>query len=155
MTDDDDDDEVGLVQGPRSCTDYARYLLVLATTGEEPQTPRCQCPTPPLYLQWKGHSVTIVGIQKLAGEDEYDLILFDPARSGAMLEQSLTSSLEGRIGLAKAFQHIKKSSRDLLQRDCQIILSTDRKGLTRDERDSFKRTYVVTAAEGKVRERMG
>ncbi len=55
---------------------YAQHFLDSATTTCTSSSSRkCQCPSLPLYLQWEGHSVTVVGMQ-----GEHDVLIYDPLK---------------------------------------------------------------------------
>lgn len=107
----------------------------------------CQCPLPPLYLQWEGHSVTIVGIQKVCGEalnGRYDLLIFDPMKSG----RSLKNSLAGwQPGGKSCLAPMRLPTNDLLHLDCQIVLCSLR-SLTSHERQRCRtKVNALTAGE--------
>eukprot|EP00978_Attheya_sp_CCMP212_P002676 scaffold5469_cov54-Attheya_sp.AAC.8 len=78
----------------------------------------------PLYLQWEGHSVTIVGVERIetnASQDdsEFKLLVFDPLKSASRL----------------------------FQKNCQIVMGSNHRALTSRERQlSRHRINSVTAA---------
>lgn len=53
----------------------------------------CKCSLPPLYLQWNGHSVTIVGVKRIdntTGElPSFNLVIFCPQKNGAYIKNIL------------------------------------------------------------------
>lgn len=109
---------------------------------------KCKCSIPPLYLQWDGHSVTVVGVKRLDNgghghPPSYTLLIFCPQKKlGSMkvplareLEQIRHSSSErSRPTSLESTEHfgprvnslIELSAKKLLQKDCQILLSTGR-----------------------------
>lgn len=102
----------------------------------------CACPRFPLYLQWEGHSVTIIGVEHSATTREpTNLLVMDPAKNGDRLQSTLASSdlKMARLALAK-----------LRTKECQIILAS-RRVPSASEREGWKRTVnVVTAASEAV-----
>ena len=164
---------------PAQATKTTRYLHSTACAAEllqfasvvndvEVEVECCKCPLLPLYLQWEGHSVTIVGIQKndvtptssvLARGDEFStaramdfsLLVFDPLKSGIFLKNMLTGlqpklscphALTGAASLAP----IRLSTSDLVRLDCQIVMSTH-KPLTSSERQKRRvKVNALTAA---------
>ena len=105
----------------------------------------CQCPTFPIYLQWKGHSVTVVGVETYANSDKVkNLLLFDPAASGSKLSDSLSKN---------DIKPFRGSLSFLQQKDCQIILAST-KPLSYAAREQVKvdpTGHCLTAAEEVVR----
>jgi len=101
----------------------------------------CQCPTFPIYLQWKGHSVTVVGVETYANSDKVkNLLLFDPAASGSKLSDSLSKN---------DIKPFRRSLSVLQQKDCQIVLAS-MKPLSYAEREQVKVDpdgHCLTAAE--------
>lgn len=60
---------------PTSCAaDVANRLLAAKDTTCCPSDITCQCPMLPLYFQWEGHSITIVGMDE--SKDEF--LVFNP-----------------------------------------------------------------------------
>eukprot|EP00550_Attheya_septentrionalis_P002053 CAMPEP_0198289370 /NCGR_PEP_ID=MMETSP1449-20131203/7570_1 /TAXON_ID=420275 /ORGANISM="Attheya septentrionalis, Strain CCMP2084" /LENGTH=468 /DNA_ID=CAMNT_0043987679 /DNA_START=179 /DNA_END=1586 /DNA_ORIENTATION=+ len=86
-----------------SSTHYASELLRLAELkGKEGSHNIKSCPHHllPLYLQWEGHSVTIVGVERTetnASQDasEFNLLVFDPLKSGTVLKEKLSRIVSG------------------------------------------------------------
>jgi hypothetical protein len=70
-------------------------------------TPSCDCPLLPIYLQWEGHSVSIVGIE----DDGETLLVFDPLKQGNQIHST---------------KSLRLSSKMLIKKDTQIILCTPR-----------------------------
>jgi len=131
----------------------------------------CTHPLLPLYLQWEGHSVTIVGVEKCAQKlkdsgiesDDFNLLVFDPLKNGKTLKQNLFEQLS--IGIAsnskiphsyelKCFDIMRLPVCDLLEKDCQIIV-TSLKHLDFDMREKAKiRSNAITAASDEVNMRL-
>jgi len=97
----------------------------------------CRCALPgaplvPLYLQWEGHSVTVVGIERLQGfqDPSYNLLVFDPLTSGEERRERMLRLLHSgpeamREDLRRGRDPIapfRLSARDLKSRDCQIMV---------------------------------
>lgn len=118
------------------CSERAANLLQRATSL--PLEPRAapvnsdgnEGPLLPLYLQWTGHSVTIVGVERKGGE--LWLLVFDPAKEGGKLQQSLRAS---RSDSPPAI--IKISCEKLMKKDCQLLMACTR-GLTTVERNALR-----------------
>jgi hypothetical protein len=156
---------------PQACEDVAQELLAAvsscaaaAVTKNGHGVPSnagqraCDCSLLPLFLQWKGHSVTVVGIEKKAakttttpfsGPDDFDLILFDPIKDGDKIKQSLARTIHngGSTVLPAA---MRLPTRRLLNSDCQILMCSTLP-LTPTER-AARRTAVnsVTAELSEV-----
>ena len=76
--------------------------------GEEPSYPtsRCKCSLPPLYLQWDGHSVTVIGVKRVIGINNsngqqgpppsYTLIIFCPQKKLGTIKCQLAKELHSR-----------------------------------------------------------
>jgi hypothetical protein len=113
----------------------AEGLLQFASAREQIYIePSCGCPVLPLYLQWEGHSITIVGID--ASES---LLVFDPLKDGAKMKKDLNQK---RIP-----KEMKLSSKSLLRKDIQVVM-TSRRSLTHTEKEARKEEpSVVTAAK--------
>ena len=129
-----------------SCAAWAEQLLATAAGSTEDYVtdPTCPCPVLPLYLQWKGHSVTIVGVEKMAN-DEMHFLLLDPMTDGSKLKQALSSPSSDKMPARLS------SSNKLLKMDCQIVMCSPR-ALTELERSTSRdnRTNTVTAAKDAV-----
>jgi hypothetical protein len=103
------------------------------------------CPNaiPPLYLQWEGHSVTVVGVemdQKQEQKQPCNFLVLDPLKSGTKLKQDVYTTLEN-FGFLNGVEEtapltyclpnslsclnvMRLSTKKLLQKDCQLVLST-------------------------------
>lgn len=99
----------------------------------------CQCPVLPLYLQWQGHSVTIVGMddnnrQQQGGE----FLVFDPLK-----QQQVPS----RLPVGK-----------VISKDIQVVMVTSFRSLSMKEQQLRKganeSTFVATAAQEAVQRTM-
>jgi hypothetical protein len=114
---------------------------------------------PPLYLQWEGHSVTVVGIRRMDDDDvgssrspSFALLIFCPMRNVADAKSALAREFASMIsddvrhptsndanarpsvppsvgggGTGRPMPSvIELNANKLLQKDCQILLSTAR-----------------------------
>jgi Peptidase family C78 len=99
----------------------------------------CTCPILPLYLQWEGHSVTIVGIT----DDGNNLLVLDPMKSAITLQQELAT--------APFLEPLQLPIHRLQNKDTQIILCT-LSPLSNAARNHIRECggSVVTAAEAAV-----
>lgn len=107
-------------------------------------SPTCRCRSFPLYLQYKGHSVTVVGVDFFSKSNRVkNLLLFDPMISGSKLTKSLSQN---------DVSPFRRSLSSLEAIDCQIIL-VSAKSLSKEEREHLKRGngHVVSAAEDAIR----
>mmetsp|Transcript_9789 Transcript_9789/g.20308 ORF Transcript_9789/g.20308 Transcript_9789/m.20308 type:complete len:329 (-) Transcript_9789:2-988(-) len=109
----------------------------------------CKCPLPPLYLQWSGHSVTVVGIRKLS-EDQYNLIVFDPMKKGPFIKTKLLAQVNGEVMNApNPLSAVELPDHILRNKDCQILLCTGQ--LINDvDREKCKSTISCVTALKKV-----
>ena len=128
-----------------TCRECVQRLLNLGPRAEQTDARSCLCPVPPLYLQWKGHSVTVVGIRELP-DGSYDLILFDPAKAGEILKQGLGQVLENSNNPLPA--GFTKNSKRLLGLDVQILMTSF--GDAVDCLAQRERLNVVTAAAAEL-----
>ena len=97
----------------------------------------CCCP---LYLQWDGHSVLIIGIERIrvtkfnqvqvnepsdSNEGiDFNLLVFDPMKNGRELNESLEIILRQQSAnkrQQKVLDTIRLPTQRLLHKDCQII----------------------------------
>ena len=135
-----------------SCTNWALQLLQDVSSQQQNGHPSehddmCSCPLVPLYLQWQGHSVCIVGIEKK--KDDFDLLLFDPMKRGQVLRESL---LDDNSKAAKdVLKPMRMSVASLAKRDLQILMGSPRE-LSREEQSAILHSggNVVTAAAAAV-----
>ena len=159
--------------------EYADHLLreivKFQSQGiEQQQQQRCHCSIPPLYLQWDGHSVTVVGVKRMnhtstsihghrsesSPSDLFSLIIFCPQKNVINVKSALTKEFHSRTAgdetMVESHEYLsnkrKKAGNNttttsssilelpvtkLLQKDCQILLTT---GRTIDEVESKRRT---------------
>lgn len=120
----------------------AEELLQFASAAEDLQLESdCRCPLLPLYLQWEGHSVTIVGIETKPGE-EAQLLVFDPLKEGSRLRETLARE--------KTLKVLRLPFKRLLETDIQIVLPSMR-GLSTGEQNARRnQVNAVTAANEAV-----
>lgn len=121
---------------------------IQSCTEETPCLTSCSCTLCPLYLQWSGHSVTIVGIRREriitsnsgTPSMRYHLIVFDPQKKGEILRNKLTGELNKKLGHNRqqnCLNFMELSTEKLLSKDTQILLSTAR-AITDQERERCK-----------------
>ena len=92
--------------------------------------PLCRCLSFPLFLQYEGHSVTVIGVEKFAHSDRVEnLLLFDPDVSGSKLTKALSQN---------DIQPFRRSLSSLQARDCQIVLVST-KSLSASQQEQLKR----------------
>eukprot|EP00980_Cylindrotheca_fusiformis_P007782 scaffold1663_cov210-Cylindrotheca_fusiformis.AAC.4 len=97
----------------------------------------CDCPLLPLYLQWEGHSITIVGTEQ--NENGTSWLVLDPMKDGAQLKDKIKKKTLPRFS-----PHKLKST------DTQIVLSTYC-ALSHPEQQSQREFLkVLTAAKDDV-----
>jgi len=129
-----------------SCSTWAERLLDAAsrTGNDEPSSDACKCPILPLYLQWEGHSATIVGVERTKTGDFF-FLMFDPLKTGTALKQSLQSTQKNVLSA------LRLSAKSFLNKDCQVVMSSARE-LQERERAATKgvKSNIVTAAEEAV-----
>ena len=122
-----------------------------STVGEDESSElRCKCAIPPLYLQWEGHSITVVGIRKISNGNgqppSFNLIVFDPQKKKlGDVKHILAAELSSRSGLtdtSKKFVNtqIHVPASKFYFKDTQIILSTAR---IIDKAESNRRKYCA------------
>lgn len=122
----------------------ARLLRAVATPGtaggSTAVAPRCDCALPPLYLQWNGHSVTVVGVRRRGGDaapgpPAFHLLVFCPQRRGAPAGRACRD--EGGDAAGRRYPALELPASRLLAQDCQLLLTTGRT-LTAAERGRRK-----------------
>jgi hypothetical protein len=114
----------------------------------------CTCPSVPLYLQWEGHSVTVIGIRKIDGDAEYQLLVLDPAKDGSAIHRHLGHAFEFPTTL-HAIEPLILEVTELADKDCQVLMATKR-ALQDSDIDLIKeRVNAVTAARESVVQFMG
>jgi hypothetical protein len=127
---------------PMTSEACAEELLQFASAAEDLHLESgCKCPLLPLYLQWDGHSVTIVGIETTPGE-EAQLLVFDPLHEGTRLRETLARE--------KTLKVLRLPCKRLLEKDIQIILPTMRSLSTGEQNARRYQVNAVTAAKGEV-----
>jgi monoamine oxidase len=125
-----------------SCNSKISVNEILETTSWPSDIfvkPACQCPLLPLYLQWKGHSVTVVGFDEVGGE-QY-LLVFDPQQSA--------NWIQSRLIVEKTLAPVRQPLSSFIHRDTQLVLCTLR-SLSSNERYHCIQKCVVTAAQAAV-----
>jgi hypothetical protein len=133
---------------PCSSLELVRRLLQQTEKSKKSLQPEstCNCDIPPLYLQWKGHSVCVVGYEvetQTNGTLIHHLLAFDPMKRGSVLKKSLQRSdlKPFRVDHAK-----------LERQDCQVVVCSTRT-LPASVREGIKRNLqTATAAERAVLE---
>ena len=132
-------------------------------TNTNTNTKRNAIPHPsirPLYLQWEGHSVTIIGIERsicssgsgsgsLHKNYTYNLLVFDPMKHW----NYDNCGKDGKWNY-KHMKSIRLSTTTTMKKDCQVIVASSGI-LGADERERRRQSEsagVVTAASQKVME---
>lgn len=141
---------------PRNSARAAEDLLEYATTlpKEEVESRICTCPTIPLYLQWEGHSVTIIGIRKIEGGTDYELLILDPAKDGSAINKLLGRAFELPKTIDAVAPLILEMSQ-LANKDCQLLMATKRPLVDLDVAEMKERINAVTAARESVVKQLG
>lgn len=135
-------------------------------------------PLLPLYLQWEGHSVTCIGIEKIRNnkkprqnnnhqqkEHEYNIIILDPGKQASNIKHHLkqmnntTTTNTAMHPISKSSNNVKTNkrlvripSKELLKKDCQILFC-DLKPVddnTKKTRAFATKSNVITAAHDAV-----
>mmetsp|Transcript_13413 Transcript_13413/g.29131 ORF Transcript_13413/g.29131 Transcript_13413/m.29131 type:complete len:530 (+) Transcript_13413:81-1670(+) len=101
----------------------------------------CKCSLPPLYLQWNGHSVTIVGVKRINNTTgnlpSFNLVIFCPQKNGSYIKGILAREFNIRHNTDERPREQEQSEKfvnsvielpvtKLQGKDCQILLSTAR-----------------------------
>jgi hypothetical protein len=102
---------------------------------------RCGCPVIPLYLQWEGHSVTIIGVEESKIGLPLNLLVLDPLQRsattrGAILRQRLTP--------------LRLALQPLSRKDCQVVLASPR-DLSPLDSEQRKHALAFTVEQQAVR----
>lgn len=115
----------------------------------------CLCPVLPLYLQWQGHSVTIVGIERKQATSSTSgaaaaaakrpiaasgmfLLVFDPGHSGSARKKELERGNPARMRL---------DCQKLSHKDCQIVMCSLRLLSSAEKMTRKSRIEAVTACK--------
>merc|ERR1712071_524961 len=117
----------------------------------------CHCFNSPLYLQWDGHSVTIVGIEKtivkqkkeennVARQIKYNLLVFDPAKEVRTLTAGLKIAMRLKRFSSNIIEPLRLPMDQIKGKRIQVILSSTRP-LTVTERNKAKRTLNAITAK--------
>lgn len=109
---------------------------------------RCECFNSPLYLQWEGHSVTVVGIEKtimkrknkmkhvshlpseyrshVYHDIKYNLLVFDPLKEASSINAALKIAIKfGRFN-SNIIDPLRVPLSKIPGKKCQIIVCTTR-----------------------------
>lgn len=146
---DDDDDNAVCTTHERACTTYTAN----AASNNEGMD-GCNLAIAPLYLQWEGHSVTVVGIELLKENyQEYNLLVLDPIKKWSPTFSQLDCDTKGNSH-EHGLHHMRLSSRRIRHKDHQlIVVSTQVQCIQqREERKRDESSGVVTAANQKVQD---
>jgi hypothetical protein len=119
-----------------TCREYAENLILEITKpnsnshwgdGLRQMGQQINGSLPPLYLQWKGHSITIVGIQKVvtALMREFESKLNDIMITEQYTPHPKLMSSGGNTNNTN-WPVLELPANKLIQKDCQILLSTAR-----------------------------
>jgi Peptidase family C78 len=110
----------------------AKALLELADSGIQ-FIPACECPSFPLYLQWEGHSVSIIGIST-----DNSVLVLDPMKDGKQMKSDLQ---KGKIP-----HYLRIPSKSLTGKDTQIVMCSFRCLTHREKEKRMEEPSAVTAA---------
>ena len=139
---------------PWIATKLLDYAATLPKEEVDHNMAMCTCPTVPLYLQWEGHSVTVIGIRKIDGDAEYQLLVLDPAKDGSAIHRHLGLAFELPTTL-HAIEPLILEMKEVAGKDCQVLMATKR-ALDDSDIDQIKeRTNAVTAARESVVQLLG
>jgi len=131
--------------------EVVHHLLSLPSNSSNDRLECCNNFLLPLYLQWQGHSVTIVGIEKARDGNNFDLLVFDPSKCGDTLKEKLRCNIKSRRRVDTTNMHLlsnqclapmRLSTKSLLRKDCQLILCT----MKPVDGKKLKDTNVATAS---------
>jgi len=106
--------------------------------GDSSLRSSCTCAMPSMYLQWEGHSITVVGIRKIKSTDgssppSFNLIVFDPHQRGAQIKANLENGVAWKSSLESVLTGMKTnkinfelSVNELVKKreNIQLLLST-------------------------------
>jgi hypothetical protein len=141
---------------PRMSASTAEDLLEYANTlpKDEVENLNCTCPSVPLYLQWEGHSVSVIGIRKVEGDTDYQLLVLDPAKDGNAIHERLSRAFELPT-TQDAIDPLILETREVADKDCQLVMVTTRSLEDLDIDEMKERVNAVTAARESVVKQMG
>lgn len=100
---------------------------------------KCQCSRPPLYLQWDGHSATIVGVEKTirkksfkesvgsyqnncGDEMSYNMLVYDPNKEVRSLKAELKIAMKMKKFDSNIIRSLRMSMEEIKGNRCQIIV---------------------------------
>jgi hypothetical protein len=121
---------------------------------EEVESKMCTCPSFPLYLQWEGHSVSVIGIRKIEGDTDYELLVLDPAKDGNAIHRLLSRAFE-LDATVDALKPLIMGLKDIADKDCQVVMATKRPIVDTEIVKMKERVSAVTAARESVVKLMG
>ena len=117
----------------------ARDILQSIENSNNMTIPTCTCPTQPLYLQWNGHSVTIIGIEQHTNH----LLIMDPKCNGSKIKKALLPPSKPQSQRPTPLPSVLRlSTLDLLPKDCQIIVTSTHNTLSPSQLDHIQRYNV-------------
>ena len=104
---------------------------------------KCQCSRPPLYLQWDGHSATIVGVEKTvrkrgfqgnvksnqnyyADEMSYNMLVYDPNKEVRSLKAELKIAMKMKKFDSNIIRSLRMPLEEIKGNRCQIIICSMR-----------------------------
>lgn len=108
---------------------------------------RCECFRPPLYLQWDGHSATIVGVEKTVVKSRirYNLLVFDPANEVVSLKAGLKIAMKFKQFNSNIIEPLRMPMHKIKGDRCQIIVCSTRPLSLRERHNSKLSVNAVTA----------
>jgi Peptidase family C78 len=100
------------VAATNSATEWANRLLTSAPSDAlHPGNVKCRCPLMPLYFQWEGHSVTIVGVEGSTDE----LLVYNPQHKYGPTRMQISALLvqDTQILMVTSFRSLSSSERSM------------------------------------------
>jgi len=113
-------------------------------------------PLLPLYLQWEGHSVTIIGVEvqrreNITAVNDIALLVLDPLKQGRKIQRDLHCCQGRKPSILPV--SIRLPWKKIMNKDLQIMLCTNR-SMTYQERNQCMingdKIRVITAAQDAV-----
>ena len=101
----------------------------------------CDCPLLPLYIQWEGHSMTIVGI-----DSDGTFLVLDPEKAGQRVKGDIKNKK-----VNKNFSVFHLLPKELISKDTQIIVTSLCSLSYQDKQSRMNEGKVLTAAQEAVK----
>lgn len=101
----------------------------------------CDCPLLPLYIQWEGHSMTIVGI-----DSDGTFLVLDPEKPGQRVKGDIKNK---KVNKNSSVFHLLP--KELISKDTQIIVTSLCSLSYQEKQSRMNEGKVLTAAQEAVR----